>query len=129
MAVQNPIYNQALRTARLTAIVTEIGTSGFLVIGDGTLATPSTGILAKIPLQSTSGTVSNDVLTLTQTLSVSATGTGTASKAEIWKSTNAVVVSNLSVGTATSNIILGTTSINSGNTVSVTSATITHATT
>lgn len=123
------IYNSTLRTARMNAVVTEIGTSGFLVIGTSSLASPATGILAKIPLQATAGTVSGDVLTLTQTLSVVATGTGTAAKAEIWKSDNTVVVSGLTVGTGSENVVLGTTTINSGNTVAVSPATITHATT
>lgn len=120
-------YNMALKTARMQAIVTEIGTSGFLVIGDSSLSSPSTGVLAKIPLAATAGTVTNDVLTFTQVLPVVAIGTGTAAKAEIWKSTNAVVVSGLTVGTSGANVNLGTISVNTGNTVTVSPATITHA--
>lgn len=122
------VYRTTLKTTRMTAVVTDIGTSGFLVIGDGTLATPSTGILAKIPLSATAGTVATDTLTLSGLpLSVTATGTGTASKAEMWTSANAVVVSGLTVGTGGTNIILsGTAVINTGDTVSITAATIQH---
>ena len=121
------VYSSTLKDTRMTSVVTAIGTSGFLVIGDGTLATPSTGILAKIPLSATAGTVTTGILTLSGLpLSVTATGTGTASKAELWTPANAVIVSGLTVGTGGQNIVLGTASINSGNTVSITAAAITH---
>ncbi len=120
-------YSSTLKDTRMNSVVTAIGTSGFLVIGTSSLATPSTGVLAKIPLSATAGTVSGGVLTLSGLpLSVSATGTGTAAKAELWTSANAVVVSGLTVGTSGSDINLATTSINTGNTVSITAATVTH---
>ena len=124
-------YSTTLKNARMDAITTAIGSSGFLVIGTASLATPSTGVLAKIPLNTTAaGATVAGVLTLSQTpsaLSVVAAAGGTAAVAQIWTSANAVVVSGLVVGVGTGDIQLGTTTIASGNTVAVTSATITHA--
>ena len=121
------IYTSTLKDTRMTSVVTAVGTSGFLVIGDGTLASPATGILAKIPLAATAGTVTTGVLTLSGLpLSVSATGTGTASKAQLWTSANAAIVTGMTVGTSGTDIVLGTASINSGNTVTITAAAITH---
>ena len=131
------IYSAATRTARLNAVVTAVGSAGYLVIGTSTLngsASASTGVLAKIPLGDPAGTVTGDVLTFSQPVSAVATATGTAAKAEIWDTdtpTGAadVIVSGLTVGTGTENVVLGTVSINLGNTVSISPATITHATT
>lgn len=121
------IYTSTLKDTRMNSVVTAIGTSGFLVIGDGTLAAPATGILAKIPLAATAGTVTTGVLTLSGLpLSVSATGTGTASKAQLWTSANAAIVTGMTVGTSGTDIVLGTAAINSGNTVTITAAAITH---
>jgi len=131
------IYNPTLRTARMNAIVTAAGTTAFLVIGTSALdgsASATTGVLAKIPLDSPAGTVTGDVLTFSQPISVVASATGTAAKAEIWDTDTPataadVIVSGLTVGTGTENVVLGTVSINLGNTVSISPATITHATT
>lgn len=131
------IYAAALRTTRMNAIVSAIGATGFLVIGDSTLngaASASVGVLAKIPLAATAGVVAGDVLTLSQPITVSATGAGTAAKAEIWNTATPVgaanvTVTGLTVGTSGANINLGTTTIAVGNTVTVSPATITHATT
>lgn len=131
------IYTPALRTARLQAVVTATGSTGFLVIGTSALdgsASAATGVLAKIPLDDPSGTVTGDVLTFSQPISVVATATGTAAKAEIWNTDTPVgianvIVSGLTVGTGTENVVLGTTSVNLGNTISISPATITHATT
>jgi len=131
------IYAAALRTTRLNAVVTAIGTTGFLVIGTSSLngaTSASTGVLAVLPLANPAGTVSGDVLTLSQPITVTATGAGTAAKAEVWKtatpaSATDVIVSGLTVGTSATDVVLGTTTVASGNTVSVSPATITHATT
>jgi hypothetical protein len=122
------VYSTALKNTRLDAVTTAIGASGFLVIGTSSLASPATGILAKIPLSATAAAAaSGGVLTLNGLpLSVSATGSGTAAKAELWKSDNTVVASGLTVGTSGTDVIIGTTTIASGNTVQVTSAAITH---
>jgi hypothetical protein len=121
-------YIATLKNTRMDAVTTAIGASGFLVIGTSALATPATGVLAKIPLSATSfGASAAGVITANGLpLSVVATGTGTANKAEIWKSDNSVVVSALTVGTSGSDVNLGTLTINAGNTVQITTCTITH---
>lgn len=138
------IYAAALRTTRLNAVVTAIdanaGDTGYLVIGDGTLngaASATTGVITKLPMAATSGTVSGDTLTITPA-SLTATGAnvlaGTASKAEIWDRATPtgaahVIVSGLTVTTTavgTGNVLLSTVTVGAGSTVTVSTATITH---
>ena len=122
------VYSTTLKNTRMDAVDTAVGSSGFLVIGTSSLAAPSTGILVKIPLSTPAfGDSAAGVLTLSGLpLSETATGAGTAAKAEIWTSANAVVVSGLTVGTESADIILGTTTIAIGNTINITSGSITH---
>lgn len=132
------IYQPTLRTTRMSAVNTTIGTTGYLVIGtsalDGTTSN-SVGVLAKLPLANPAGSVAGDVLTIdcTPALTAIASASGTAAKAEIWTSATptpsaaVVPVLGLTVGVGGGfNVNIATTSINSGNTVEVTSATITH---
>lgn len=131
------VYAAALRTTRMQAVITAVGATGYLVIGTSELngaTSASTGVLAKLPLDNPAGIVSGDILTFAQPITVVASGTGTAAKAEVWDTetpTGAadVIISGLTVGTESTNVVLGTTSINTGNTVSISPATITHATT
>lgn len=124
------VYSAAVKTTRMGAVNTAIGASGLLVIGTSALS-GATGVLATIILNTTAGTVSGSgtvILTLDQApaLSASASASGTAALAEIRTSGGTVVVSGLTVSTTGANVNLSTTSINSGNTVSITSAVITH---
>ena len=131
-------YNATLKTARMQLVAdlisgkvaaasTGTAAAGFLVIGDATLASPTTGVLAKLPLNATPGTVSGNVFTINASgVSAAATATGTASKAELWTSANAAVVQGLTVGTTGTDIIIASTAITSGQTVTLTSGTITH---
>lgn len=99
---------------------------GTLVIGTSSLS-GATGVLATISLQKPSVTISGGVATVAGTpLSASASATGTAAKAEIRDSAGNVVISGLTVGTSGSDINLNSTSISSGQTVTLTSGTITH---
>lgn len=52
-------YTTAVKNARLSAVVTQIGAAGVLEIGTAGMAT----VLATIALNSTAGTVSGGVLT------------------------------------------------------------------
>ncbi len=121
-------YTTTLKNTRMDAVTTAIGASGYLVIGDATLAAPATGILAKIPLSATAfGAASGGSITLNGLpLSVAATGTGTASKAQLWTSGNSAIVTGLTVGTSGADVIVGTTAISTGNTVQVTAGSLTH---
>lgn len=119
-------YSTTVKNTRLAAVVTALGGSGKLVIGTSSLS-GATGVLVSIPLAATPATVSNGVLTLSGVpLSALATAAGTAAKAELRDGSDVVVASGLTVGTSGADIIVGTTTISVGNTVQVTSGTITH---
>lgn len=120
-------YTTAVKSARMTAVVNEIDAgagAGKLKIRDG-----SNNILATITLTDPSGTVSNGVLTFDfdPDISTTATGTGTAANAIITDSNDVTVISGLTVGTSGTDIVLDSTSITSGQTVTITAGTITHA--
>ena len=118
-------YSTAAKTARMNAVVTAIGASGKLKIGTAAMGT----ILATITLDATAGTVSGDVLTFSglPKSDTSADATGTAAAATITTSADEVVISGLTVGTSGSDINLDSTNITAGQTVTINSATITHA--
>lgn len=131
------VYSTALKTNRMQLVVdlinsltvassTGTASAGSLVIGTSSLS-GATGVLATLALDTTPATVSSGVLTLNDTpLSVTASASGTAAKAEFRNNAGTVIVGGLTVGTSASDIILGTTTITSGGTVSITSGTITH---
>ena len=134
-------YLASLRTNRLNLVVNALGTAtaptisttgtaaGTLVIGTSALS-GATGVLATIHLNTTPATVSGDTLTISGTpLSATASATGTAALAELRNNAGTVIVGGLTVGTSGTNVIISSTSITSGQTVQVTSGTITHPTT
>ncbi|HVV71270.1 MAG TPA: hypothetical protein VHI52_07205 [Verrucomicrobiae bacterium] len=123
-------YVTALRNSRMDAITTAIGTSGLLRIYSGTR--PATGgtattLLAELALSSAfAGAASGGVLTANSiTQDSSADNTGTASWFRLCKSDGTAEVDG-DVGTSGSDLNLTTTSIVSGQPVSVTSFTITE---
>lgn len=131
-------YAESLATARLNLVVNSLGTAtaptisttgtaaGKLVIGTSALS-GATGVLATINLSTTPATVSGRVLTLSGTpLSATASADGTAAKAELRKNDGTVVVSGLTVGTTGTDIIIASTTVTNGQSVQVTSGTITH---
>lgn len=100
--------------------------NGVLVIGTSALS-GATGVLATITLGKPSVSIASGVATVLGTpLSATASASGTAAKAEIRDSAGNVVISGLSVGTSGSDINLNSTAISSGQTVTLTSGTITH---
>ena len=120
------IYAAALRTARMNAVKDAIdagAAAGYIEIGTTSMA----AILATITLDDPCGSVSGDVLTLAMPQSdTSADNTGTAAAARIKDSDGNVIVSGLTVGTSGANINLDSVSITAGQTVTLTSATLTH---
>lgn len=119
------VANDALNS-KTYAAGTGAGSVGSLVIGTSSLS-GATGVLATIVLQNPAFTEASQVLTLAGVpLSVAASATGTAAKAELRNNAGTVIVSGLSVGTSATDIILGTTTITSGGTVTITAGTITH---
>lgn len=121
-------YSTAMKTARMTATRNAIdaGTgNGSIEIGTAAMAL----VLAVIPLSAECGTVSGAILTFDMPKSdTSADDDGTAAAAQIKDGDGTVVVSGLTVGTTGSDINLDSVSITTGQTVTLSSATITHAT-
>lgn len=121
-------YPTAVKTARMTAVRDQIdaGTgAGILQIGTTGMGT----VLAEITLNDPSGTISGAVLTLSgfPKSDTSANATGTAAAARIRDSSGTDVITGLTVGTTGSDINLDSVSITAGQTVTINSATITHA--
>lgn len=101
--------------------------AGRLVIGTSALAGGSTGKLLEYVLETPAFEVVGGVMTLQGApISATATADGKAAKAELRNNAGAVVVSGLTVGTIDSHVIVATTNIHVGDTIAVTSATITH---
>ena len=118
-------YSSAVKDARLNAVVTAIGDSGKIEIGTAGMAL----ILAVIDLNATAGTVSGGILTFSgfPKSDTSANASGTAAAARIRTGADADIVTGLTVGTSGSDINLDSTNITAGQTVTINSATITHA--
>lgn len=119
-------YDAAVKTARMQAVADQIdvGTgAGKLKIRDG-----SNNILATFTLTDPCGSVSGSVLTLDfdPDISATASATGTAANAIITDSADNTKVSGLTVGTSGTDIVLTSTSITSGQTVTIQTGTLTH---
>lgn len=120
------IYTTAVKNARLNAVTAAIGATGVLEIGTTGMGT----ILATIPLANPAApAASGGVLTFTMPQTdTSADNTGTAAAARIRTASGGTdVVTGLTVGLSGSDINLDSVSITAGQSVSITSATITHA--
>lgn len=119
------VYSTAVKNARLSAVVTQIGTTGVLEIGTTGMAT----VLATIPLANPAGTVSGGVLTFTMPQSdASADNSGTAAAARIRTASGGTdIITGLTVGLSASDVILDSVNITAGQTVTINSASITHA--
>lgn len=116
-------YTTAVKTARMTADMTHF-VNGSLVIGTSGMGT----VLATFTITSGGGSVTGDTWTLAFTASsVTASASGTAAAAQIKTSGGIADITGLTVGTSGSDINLNNTSINSGQTVTLSSATIQHA--
>lgn len=118
------VYTVAVKTARMQAVLTALGASGKLEIGTTAMAS----VLATIPLGA-GGSVSNGVWTLLSAPSSdnTADNTGTAAAARIRTSGDVDIVTGLTVGLSAADVILDSLSITAGQTVTINTATITHA--
>jgi len=132
------VYRSGLRTNRLNLVLNELGSAaaptiqttgvsaGSLVIGTADLS-GAAGVLATIPLETTPGTVSGDTLTIAGLpKTVTATASGTAAKAELRNNAGTVIVSGLTVGQDSADIIVSGTVITFGQVFQVTGGSITH---
>lgn len=124
-------YAAGVKTSRMTAVRDAIdagGAAGKLEICTASYAT----VLATIALGysgASTGTISGSVLTLAgfPRSDTAADATGTAAVARIRTSANADVITGLTVGTSGTDVILDSLSITTGQTVTINSATFTHA--
>lgn len=119
-------YNTTLKNSRLNDVVSAIDTggAGYLEIGDALFA----HVLTTIHFNSVCGVVTGGVLTFNGTplVDASAARTGTAATAEVFSGGNTLIISGLTVSTSAADINLSSTSIVSGQSVTLTAATITH---
>ena len=118
-------YTAAMKNVRMDATM--------LLVANGTLEIGTTGmatVLATFGLDANGGVVTGAVWDLEpfDVNPVSAGDTGVAAEAQIKDSGTTVQISGLTVGTGSEDIVLDNTSINSGQDVELTAATITHAT-
>lgn len=117
-------YSTTVKNARLDAVVSAIGSAGYIEIGTAGMGT----VLATINLANPAGTASGGVLTFSgfPRSDTSADASGTAAAARIRASGAVDVVTGLTVGTSGTDIVLDTTTIAAAQTVTLNSATITH---
>lgn len=122
-------YSTAAKTARMNAVISQIdagaGTST-IEIGTSGMGT----VLAVFDLPDPCGTVTNGVLTFDMDPDLtdsSANAGGTAAAAQIKDGSGTAVITGLTVGTSGADIILDSVSITAGQTVSLTTGSITHA--
>lgn len=118
-------YPTAVKSTRMSAVVTAAGTTAVLEIGTTGMAS----VLATIPLANPIGTVSNGILTFTMPRSdTAADATGTAAAARIRTATGGTdIVTGLTVALSGADVNLDSLSITAGQTVTINSFTITHA--
>lgn len=115
----------AVTPAAGTSTDSQASGSGTLVIGTSALS-GTTGVLVTIALQKPSFSYSGSAATLLGVpLSANASATGTAALANLRDSSGNTIISGLTVGTAATDIILNSVAINSGQSVTITSGTIT----
>lgn len=122
-------YSTACKTARMNAVVAQIdagASTSTIEIGVSGFST----VLAVFDLPDPCGTVTNGVLTFDMDpdlTDASANGSGTAAEARIKDGDGTVVISGLTVGTSGTDIVLDNNVINAGQTVTLTTGSITHA--
>lgn len=118
-------YATAVKTARLNAVATYFA-NGTLEVLDG-----SNNVLATWTLNGTGGSVAGAVWTLgfaNATVAATGGGGGTAAvAARIKNSVGTVGISGLTVGTSGSDINLNNTNIATGQNITLSAASITHA--
>lgn len=118
-------YTTAVKNARLSAVVTQIGSTGVLEIGTSAMGT----VLATIALANPAGSVASGVLTFSMPQSdTAADASGTPASARIRTASGGTdIITGLTVGTSGTDIVLDSASITAGQTVTINSASITHA--
>ena len=122
-------YSTAAKTARMAAVIAQIDAGA----AAGTLEIGTTGmgsVLAILTLADPCGSAASGVLTFDfdpDISDASANASGTAAEARIKDSDGTVIISGLTVGTSGTDIVLDSVSITAGQTVTLTTGTITYA--
>lgn len=119
-------YGSVLRNNQVATIQTTVGASGVLKIFSGAepancAAADPTGLLATITLPASFLTSSGGVTTIAGSWTVAASGTGTAATFRMYDGSAVCHVQ----GNTTTDLVLNNTSITTGQTVTVTSFTVT----
>lgn len=119
-------YSTTLRNDRVACLQSRVGTSGVLKIFSGAepvncAASDPTGLLATINLPATFLTSSGGVASLAGTWSATAAATGTAASYRIYDGSAVCHIQ----GNTTTDLVLNNTNITTGQTVSVTTYTVT----
>lgn len=123
------VYPNAVKVARMAAVVSQAGATAVLEIGTASMAS----ILATIALNNpiAGAATGAGVLTLSgfPKSDTSADNSGTAAAARIRTASGGTdIITGLTVGTSGTDVILDSVSITAGQTVTISSAVITHAT-
>jgi hypothetical protein len=101
------------------------GGSAQLVVGTSALS-GATGVLATFTLQNPSFALAVRTATLNGVpMNTTASGSGTAAKADLRDSNGVVIIPGLTVGTSGTDIVIGSTTINAGDTVTCSAGTLT----
>jgi len=118
-------YSVATINSRLNAVISNIDAGSSF--GKVRLLSSSAGTVSLIPLQKPSGTVLAGILTFSGLPLAGATLLSTnIVAADVEDSTGTIVISGLTVGQSTAyDILMGTTLVSAGQTITLTSATIT----
>ena len=121
-------YTNAVKVARMEAVVTAAGATAVLEIGTSAMSSVLATFALANPIGSAAGA---GVLTLDfdpDISDASADNSGTAAAARIRTASGGTdIITGLTVGTSGTDIVLDSTSITAGQTVTITAGTITHA--
>jgi len=119
-------YSNALKDTRMTAVVSAVDGGG----SAGTMEICTAGyaaVLGAITLQRPSFSEASQTITVAGVpLSATAGNSGTAALARIKDSSGNVIVSGLTVGTSGTDVIISSTTVASGQQLTLTSGTIAH---
>ena len=123
-------YSNGTRDAQQQGLITYAGSGAIIHIYEGTqpvnanTAISGQTLLVSLTISGSFGTDSDGTITLSSVTNGTAVATGTAQFFRITKSDNSTVIMDGSVATSGADMNLNNTSINSGQTVSITSGTI-----
>ena len=126
-------YSNGTRDAQQQGLITYAGSGCLIKLYQGTqpananTAITTQTLLVSLTISGSFGTDSNGTLTLGSVTNGTASASGTADFFRIFKSDDSTVVMDGSVGTSGADLNLNTTTISSGQTVSITAGTIVRA--